>query len=1024
MSSLPRVPVSGTTICAPINRSARFKVGARDSTAEPILLASEGMDPEPTAHEAVGILLVDDSPGQLLAMEAVLEGLEVDLVRALSGNEALRQIETHRFAVVLLDIHLPDLDGLEVARRVRRLQDFTPIIFVSGIDDQRSCEAEAYSLGAVDFLMKPVSSAVLRAKVKVFVDLFRQSLRLRELERRAFDAERQKTDATLAQLNQDLQRRVQEFETLLAVLPVGIGVAGDRQCRHIKTNPAFAEQLGLSANDNASLTAPASERPRNFKIFQNGLPVRAEELPMQVAAAEGREIRDVEYDVVHSDGRTNRLLEYAAPFFDENGCPRGSVGVFIDITDRRRHEEALRASEERFRMMADSAPVLIWISGPDKRCYWFNKPWLDFTGRTWQQEIGDGWAHGVHPDDRERCVQTYVAAFDARQQFHMDYRLRRHDGVYRWMVDHGVPLYGAGGEFTGYIGSCIDITDRRASEEQNVKLLEEVLRQSHQLEVLSRASQEVNTVLDTDAILRTLIASALELVEAQSGCAGVIRNNSMVFSEYSDRGRIIPIDIVFLPDDQYGIPSWVMRERRAYVTNDAASDNVIRPDLRAEFGIENAINLPIQSRQGELLGCLELHNKRDRAPFTENDQLRLQGLAASAAIALENTRLLTQVREADRRKDDFLAMLAHELRNPLAPVRNSLDILKLQNSKDKTFLELREIMDRQIRHMSRLIDDLLDVSRISRGRVQLRPERIDLARLVRTSASDHGPAAASAGLTVRTNIPDAPIWVHGDNTRLAQVLDNLLSNAIKFTNRGGTIELRLIDLPAQNHAELVVSDTGIGIAADDLATVFDVFSQADRSLDRSRGGLGLGLALVKGLVELHGGRVEARSGGLNQGSTFTIRLPTVSAPAVREIESKPASPAPARVQVLLIEDNRDAAAALKTLLRLMGYDVTVAHSGPEGLDLARRMEPQVVLCDIGLPGMDGYAVAAALRQIPRLSGVALIAITGYGREEDRARTRDAGFDDHVTKPPDADALVQKIQSLLDRPHGPSAQLRT
>jgi CheY-like chemotaxis protein/nitrogen-specific signal transduction histidine kinase len=369
--------------------------------------------------------------------------------------------------------------------------------------------------------------------------------------------------------------------------------------------------------------------------------------------------------------------------------------------------------------------------------------------------------------------------------------------------------------------------------------------------------------------------------------------------------------------------------------------------------------------------------------------------------------------EADRRKDDFLAMLAHELRNPLAPIRNSLYVLEVSPHDAQIVEEMRDIMRRQIEHLVRLVDDLLDVTRITRGVITLRKERVDLVKIVRQSLIDHRRRAELSGLALAQDLPDGPIWLDADPTRVKQVVDNLLGNALKFTDRGGAVMVS-VAADAAGEATLSVRDTGIGIDEAILPQIFEPFAQADRSLDRSRGGLGLGLALVRGLIELHGGSVQARSEGLGRGCEFTVRLGIGGAPA-DEAQTPPKAPtATTRRCVLIIEDHRDSAETLRRILSIRGYDVAVVHQGADGIAEVRRSRPDVVLCDIGLPGMDGYAVASALRAEPAGARARLIALSGYGRAEDLERARAAGFDDHIVKPADPDELIRKIEGRCQR----------
>jgi CheY-like chemotaxis protein len=381
---------------------------------------------------------------------------------------------------------------------------------------------------------------------------------------------------------------------------------------------------------------------------------------------------------------------------------------------------------------------------------------------------------------------------------------------------------------------------------------------------------------------------------------------------------------------------------------------------------------------------------------------------AEAAEALNHIvrRRNEELAAAARGKDEFLAMLAHELRNPLAPIRNGLHILKSPRADPPALEQVRDMMERQLKNLTQIVDDLLEVSRLTRGRVALRTERLDLARLAREAAEDHRPTFERVGLGTSLQTPQVPAWVVGDPTRLAQVLGNLLDNAAKFTGSGGTVTVRVEVHDSRQRAVLTVADTGVGIEPEMLPRLFDAFAQADRSLDRSQGGLGLGLALVKGLVELHGGEVRAASAGRGRGAEFTVTLPlSPEPPAVRGLPVAPARPRK-RLRVLVVEDNRDAAESLRLLLQTFGHEVAVAHSGTDGVRAAKRWHPDAVVCDIGLPGLDGYGVVGELRRDPSTAGARAIAVTGYGAEEDRRRALRAGFDLHLTKPVDPDALQE------------------
>jgi signal transduction histidine kinase len=378
----------------------------------------------------------------------------------------------------------------------------------------------------------------------------------------------------------------------------------------------------------------------------------------------------------------------------------------------------------------------------------------------------------------------------------------------------------------------------------------------------------------------------------------------------------------------------------------------------------------------------------------------------------ERAKLEGELHETARRKDDFLALLGHELRNPLAPIRNAVQILHISGAMKPQAEQAVEIIDRQARHLTHIVDDLLDTTRIAHGKVTLHKEKVDWARLVYTTVEDIRSEADSRGIAVGLELPPQPVWVHGDPTRLTQILTNLLHNALKFTDAKGRIDLSLKVCAEDNTARLSLRDSGIGMSSETLRQIFEPFVQAETGLARSRGGLGLGLALAKGLLELHGGSIQAASGGLSQGSEFTICLPLTSAPPSDSARQPPGAATRLPLLILIIEDNLDAAESLQMYLTLVGHNAHTAADGANGLEKARQMRPDVILCDIGLPGkLNGYAVAREIRSDAVLRDAHLIAMTGYGQEEDKRRAREAGFEDHITKPADPAALKRMLESL-------------
>jgi signal transduction histidine kinase/CheY-like chemotaxis protein len=437
-----------------------------------------------------------------------------------------------------------------------------------------------------------------------------------------------------------------------------------------------------------------------------------------------------------------------------------------------------------------------------------------------------------------------------------------------------------------------------------------------------------------------------------------------------------------------------------------------------EHSVTDGLIAPIAAGE-RLFGLLGAYT-RYRRLFSPGEFLFTQSLADVLGVAAERSGLERELRlriqelaEQDQRKDEFLAMLAHELRNPLAPVKNSLQTLRVMYATDADVGRLTEMMSRQVGQIVRLVDDLLDVSRITCGKITLRTERIDLMSVVDQAIEEGRPLIEGRRHELSVKTPRTPVVLDADPSRLAQVLGNLINNAAKYTEEGGQIWLEI--RREENEAIISVRDSGVGIPAELLPRVFDLFTQSDRTLDRSQGGLGIGLTLVRRLIEMHGGTVQAFSQGPGQGSEFVVRLPALSENSTVESKqpaSPNATPAPSsNHRILIVDDNVDAADSLAMLLELSGHQVQTAYGSEAAIAMAGSHRPRVILLDIGLPGMDGYEVARRLRQNPDFSGTTLVALTGYGQEDDRRRTRDVGFDYHLVKPVELGELTQLLARL-------------
>jgi signal transduction histidine kinase/CheY-like chemotaxis protein len=437
-------------------------------------------------------------------------------------------------------------------------------------------------------------------------------------------------------------------------------------------------------------------------------------------------------------------------------------------------------------------------------------------------------------------------------------------------------------------------------------------------------------------------------------------------------GRDIPVE---------DLPMQYAMAHRTHVTNVI---DIVRPD-GAVVTVQNDVE-PLYDREGAVCGCV------------------------SVCVDLTERRQVEEVlREADRRKDEFLATLSHELRNPLAPIRNALELMRRPGQDPAMTERALAIMERQVRQLVRLTDDLLDVSRITRNRIELHRDRLDLRSAIRSALETIEPLSEAAGHVVTVDLPDEPLWVYADLTRLAQAFANLLNNAVKYTDRGGHITISAS--VRANETIVTLTDTGIGIDPAYLPSIFDMFVQIEPRDRRARSGLGIGLALAKRLIELHGGHIEARSDGAGTGTTFVVRLPVVAG-ARREPAQPRLQRAQARCRVLVAEDIPDAAEMLRLMIECMGHQVLVAADGVQAVELAEKFEPQIAVLDIGMPRMDGYEAARRIR-VALGRRVVLVALTGWGQEQDQRRAYAAGFDYHVTKPAEPDALESLIASAVE-----------
>lgn len=604
----------------------------------------------------------------------------------------------------------------------------------------------------------------------------------------------------------------------------------------------------------------------------------------------------------------------------------------------------------------------------------------------------------VHPDDVAAVRASLARAEQHGGEHNVEFRITLPSGEQRWIGGAGRGRFDAEGRLLQVYGVNFDITERKRGELHTRFLLE-----------FDAALAQLTTADEIEEAATRLLAVHLHLdrcnlVQIRGGTAIIGREfrrvGDSVIGEHDFRGFLSPAQA---EDFGRGAP---------LVVHDVAGDPRTAPVAEAYLRVAMAayVGIPLQYGQ-RVVGSLTC-GSAVRRHWRDDEVQTIRDVAARVWPRIEQARAAQAMRDADRRKDEFLAMLAHELRNPLAPIRSAAEVLKMPSQSDANQRWAREVIERQTQHLTRLVDDLLDVSRITSGKVTLQREPVELSVVVQRAIETTRGLIDGRRHDLRVTMPGTPLRVEGDLTRLVQVLGNLLNNAAKYTDEGGRIQLEVQREGAM--AAMRVRDNGIGIAPELLPHVFDLFTQASRSLDRSQGGLGIGLTLARQLVELHGGTVDARSGGPGQGSEFIVRLPALAAEPLMRVEHPmtEARPVGTGLRVLVVEDNEDAAEMMAFLLQASGHQVAVAADAIAALDTAGAFHPDVILCDIGLPGMNGYELAQRLRTLPQLAGTRLIALTGYGQEEDRRRAREAGFDHHLIKPVEPRTLETLLAGLV------------
>ena len=722
---------------------------------------------------------------------------------------------------------------------------------------------------------------------------------------------------------------------------------------------------------------------RNLARFFNVSPADAEGGPIEhykaavheddhdrVSAAINQAIRDgagyeIEYRLVHPDRPERWVCARGWAERDEEGGVRRFPGVVLDITARKRAEDALHENAERLRMATESANLGTWDYFPATGELICSDLCRAMLGLPPNEAVTMAiFMDALHPDDREKTQDTMQRAFhpESGGYFEVDFRTAAPDtAVEHWIALMGRALFDPQGDVERFIGTALDITTRKRAEQA-------ALRRSEQLQSLTATSTRLNAAHDVRSVLGIIVGEARNLIGARHAVTTAASTGQLEAAT--------PPVVVATPGSE---------------------------TLPAGNARPPALSMPLLGHGGQPIGVIELLDKMS-GNFTPDDAAVLAQLAQIAAGAIENARLYEELRANDKRKDEFLAMLAHELRNPLAAIRNAV-ALGSHGADAADITWSMEVIHRQTGQLNRLIDDLLDVSRITQGMVQLRKELLEISEVLSRAVDAVAGLINERRHELNVSVSAGPLPLEGDPVRMEQIFVNLLTNAAKYTDHGGKISLRAGR--ENGHVVVRIRDNGVGIPPERLPQMFELFTQGNRSLARTEGGLGIGLTVVRSLTQMHGGSVQATSDGPGQGSEFVVRLPAAAAPIAQPAaEPSPvAKETPKPVRVLVVDDNVDSARATAKILARNGYDVQVAYDGPSAVDTAILHQPAYVFLDIGLPGMNGYEVATRLRQEPGLEHVMLVAVSGYGEDGDRRRSREAGFDQHLVKPVDPLVLL-------------------
>lgn len=946
------------------------------------------------------ILLVDDDEMDRTMVRRALKaaGLAVRFEEAADGRAALEALKNGAFDCALLDFRLPDGDGLSLLRQAREAGVTTPIIMLTGQGDEQLA-VELMKAGASDYLSKT------RLSRELLSHAVRHAVRLH----------RAQAQADLA--NALTIESEERFRRMADSAPVLLWVT-DEQVNCTYLNQAWLDFTGRRLEECLGRGWQQDMHP--------------DDLPRIVAActnAYQHESRfEVEYRLRRTDGQYRWMVSTAAPRTLPDGRFAGFVGSCTDFTDRKLAEQeraellgrerdaraAAEASERYYRFLAETMPQMVFTASPPGRGEYVNGRWMQYTGLSSMEEVINTWEGIVHPNDLRQCMSKWSECIESGALFETEYRLRRNDGVYRWHLARAEPIRDPEGNILKWFGTCTDIEDQR--------------RTTDSLHFLAEASELLSSSLDYETTLASVARLAVPAIA--DWCAvdildecGTLRRLATAHQDPAKLRLAEELQALYPPGPdeatsrvlQSGTSEMFSQISDQMIERTARDDRHAR--LLKSLRLKSCLIVALPGREGPL-GTISMVSAESGHHFGAQELALAEDLARRAGAAVDNARLYRELSKAkdsaeaaNAAKDQFLAVLSHELRTPLTPVLSTVQAMESDPELPDEYRQSMEMIRRNVELEARLIDDLLDLTRVAKGKLELHPQPIDAHAGLRSAMEICYDELRGKRQELTLRLDAAEHFVRADSARLQQVFWNLIKNAIKFTPEGGAIAVRTANDQA-GELRIEVRDNGIGIELQLLPDIFNAFEQGERSITRRFGGLGLGLAISKALMDMQGGTLRAESAGRGKGSVFVIQLPVIPAPAV---VPRPADLGADRerpgLRILLVDDHEDTAKAIRRLLEREGYAITLAFNVSDALGEFGRNEFDLLISDIGLPDGSGLELMRQIRQQKQLRGIAL---SGFGMEEDIRKSKEAGFTEHLIKPINFQKLQDVIRDVATR----------